>query len=160
MKLKSFAASAALAFAASVSAGNPSDYVVNIHLADATTITCDFSDEPVVTFADHKMTLECKTAGTRTWEIDEVDSWTFSKGADAIHTVAAQDGGVRLTLADGAVVATGAQGTQLRLVSVDGRQIATATTGADGTCSLSTERLTAGTYIFAAGGKSVKLVVK
>ena len=76
MKAKTFAVFAAMTFAASTYAGAPSDYVMNIHFTDATTITCDFDDEPVVTFADKKMTLACKTEGARTWEIDNVDSWT------------------------------------------------------------------------------------
>ncbi|MCF0194973.1 MAG: T9SS type A sorting domain-containing protein [Bacteroidaceae bacterium] len=161
MKLKTLAAIAALTLAATAHAGTAADYVLNIHMTDATVITCDFANEPVITFADQKMTLETKDATQQTWEIEQVDSWTFTKGADAIESVTSSTGnGVRLTVSEAAVTVSGAEGTQLRLVSLDGKLLQRQTVGADGTCSISTANLTAGTYIFAAGGKSVKLIVK
>lgn len=128
---------------------------LQITLANENTVTCTFSEKPVMTLLEGKLTLTTSEANVGAWEFAEVKSWAFIKmEVDDIEETASE---AQIVITDEAIFMGNRKGIAY-VYDISGQTVATI--NLDSTSQISLAPFSTGTYILKADDVTVKFLKK
>lgn len=130
------------------------DYELIILLSDSSTVTCDFTKTPQMSFSDNQIVLEQVAGEAQRWEFDEVLSWSF--GIVSAVNDAEQANENTLAITDNAIQARGKADSQLTVCDMQGKVLRRINADAEGKASVNISEFAPAVYIVHFGKNSVK----
>lgn len=132
------------------------DYELIILLSDSTTVTCDFTHAPQMSFADNQIILEQTSGEAQRWEFDEVLSWSFGtvSGIKAEENIPSAKPSIYVN--DLAIVASGASYMLLTVYDLEGNRLSAMRADAQGKVAIDLTDLPSAIYIVKFGTATLK----
>lgn len=133
------------------------NYAIQLLLADNSSVTCAFSQNPEMTFADGKITLTASDATIGSWEFSDVRKWNFID-ATQLAVQGVGTGKPQVLIQGDVITITGAGRQKAQIFDAAGRMCMNTTLGKDSRISLN--KLGTGVYILKIADNTLKFVKK
>jgi len=158
MRLKKLALTIVLALAGIIgSSASTDDWALTINLADGSTVVCDFTKSPEMSFNSGTITLTAQGEQSYTWNFSEVEYWTFGI-IEGIND--AEESASQITISDNTLSANAKPGTSMVIYSIDGKVVQKQKVSKDGQVKVQLTGLAKGTYVIKIGSSAMKISVK